>query len=817
MQRSPSTFPLPNFVLFVALSFLILIAHFLWMNYTNPRKPLAANVAQAEKDKADKDKQAKPGDKKPDVAGAKKPPAEKPEASKEKEKTAEKPAKSPDAKTAKGPPQPKFPSRWVTLGSADAEASNPYRMLVTLSSRGAAVARIELSSPRYHDLDDRGGYLGHLVMEMDNGLQGTGCPVQVVGEGTPAAKAGLKPGDLIEAVDGKTIAKASDLEKLLRKKKPKQNVELTVLRKKEGKDAELKLTATLGWRPLEVVRPEDKNPDVIKAGVTSPDSIWPDETGPLSMLGTLQQIDADSIPEEEKAGEVELEAELPGVHLRNENWQVVKADGDEAVFRQTLPAQGLEITRTYRLAKVPGDKLANADFPAYHLDVSFEIKNVGAKTRKVAYRLDGPNGLPTEGWWYGNKVSRNWGGCGMRDVLVRFGHSDPQMVSCYNIAEGKVGPAWQDESLTFIGVDAQYFSTVLIPQGDTANAIYQSMPVRVGETDPSHQHGHSGKGSGASNITNTSFRLIGKARDLRPGEKLEDSFRLFAGPKKPDLLAGYDLGDVLYYGWFYWVAKPMLWTLHTFYWAVRNYGLAIIMLTVLVRLCMFPLGRKQALNAQKMQELQPEIKKLQEKYKSDVEARTKAQQELFRKHNYNPLSGCLVVFIQLPIFVGLYRSLMVDVELRDAPLISEAVRWCSNLAAPDMLFNWSSFMFDTVTRGVGFFGLGPYLNILPLFTIVLFIVQQKMFMPPATDEQSAMQQKVMQYMMIFMGLMFFKVASGLCLYFIASSLWGLAERKLLPKTSLAGGDDDKDAPDKPWRSPSRRDIVAQRRNRNRGK
>jgi YidC/Oxa1 family membrane protein insertase len=65
--------------------------------------------------------------------------------------------------------------------------------------------------------------------------------------------------------------------------------------------------------------------------------------------------------------------------------------------------------------------------------------------------------------------------------------------------------------------------------------------------------------------------------------------------------------------------------------------------------------------------------------------------------------------------------------------------------------------------------------------------------------------------------MFFKVASGLCLYFIASSLWGLAERKLLPKTSLAGGDDDKDAPDKPWRSPSRRDIVAQRRNRNRGK
>ena len=72
-----------------------------------------------------------------------------------------------------------------------------------------------------------------------------------------------------------------------------------------------------------------------------------------------------------------------------------------------------------------------------------------------------------------------------------------------------------------------------------------------------------------------------------------------------------------------------------------------------------------------------------------------------------------MVFIQLPIFIGLYRSLMVDVELRDAPLISEAVRWCSNLAAPDMLYNWSWFMPALVNCGVGMFGLGPYFNLLP--------------------------------------------------------------------------------------------------------
>jgi YidC/Oxa1 family membrane protein insertase len=195
---------------------------------------------------------------------------------------------------------------------------------------------------------------------------------------------------------------------------------------------------------------------------------------------------------------------------------------------------------------------------------------------------------------------------------------------------------------------------------------------------------------------------------------------------------------------------------------------------------MFPLSFKQAIGAQKMAEIQPEMKRIAEKYKKDAEGRTKAMQELYRKYNYNPFSGCLVIFIQLPVFLGLYRSLMVDVELRDAPLISSAVRWCSNLAAPDMLFDWSKFM--------PMFGqnwLGPYFNILPILTIILFLWQQQKMMPPPTDEQQAMQQKMMKYMMIFMGVMFFKVASGLCIYFIASSLWGLGERQFLPKKPAA--------------------------------
>jgi YidC/Oxa1 family membrane protein insertase len=199
---------------------------------------------------------------------------------------------------------------------------------------------------------------------------------------------------------------------------------------------------------------------------------------------------------------------------------------------------------------------------------------------------------------------------------------------------------------------------------------------------------------------------------------------------------------------------------------------------------MFPLSRKQALSAQKMQELQPEIKKITEKYKGDTEKRSKALQELYRKHHYNPLAGCLPLFIQMPIFIGLYRALMTDVALRQAPLVSKSFPWADNLAAADMLLKWDHLVpIPFLTAATGW--LGPYLNILPLITVFLFILQQKLFMPPPTDDQSAMQQKMMKYMMVFMGFMFFKVPSGLCLYFIVSSLWGIGERKFLPKIKQA--------------------------------
>ena len=777
-----------RYALFVVLSFGLLLLNLYLMKIFNPRdegqpgdgEEVAVGAdtgeerASAEGEEAEPPEgEPEPGERQPPQPGAE---AEEPQAE----------APRPAAEEPPPPEEPELPLEGATLGSLD--PASPYRMLVTLTNRGAAVARIELNSPRFHDLEDRSGYLGHVVL--DPTLRGSGCLVQVVGPGTPAALAGLQQGDLIKKVDDQRVTGFDSLEDALKNTKPEQFVKLAVVRR----GTPMVLPVTLRRRPLEVVRPEGNDP--------------------LSFLLTLRQIDdlyledlkkdddpkagdpkEDDEKDDDKKGDKKrdesLGLELDGLKLRTGHWEVVSRSLDEVVFRRLLPKWGLEVTKTYRLAKVPAESTGDPNhknYKAYHLVFDVKIRNTGNKVREVAYQLDGPTGLPIEGAWYARKIGRGWGAAGLRDVTLAWEGEAPKLVSCVKIADDNWGTVWKDDHpMSFIGVDAQYFSAVMIPQKKPGEKWFaESQPLRVGPVDAKWK-----------STTNTSCRVSTPAHKLKPGGTLSHSYEIFAGPKRPDLLAEYAEGglkELIVYGWFWWVAIPMLWILHIFYAVVGNYGLAIIMLTILVRSCMFPLSRKMALNAQKMQKLQPEIKKLQEKHKKNLEARTKAQQELFKKHNYNPLAGCLPMFLQLPIFLGLYRGLMVDVELRQAPLLSEAIRWCSNLAAPDMLFEWRWLMplFVTDDRAGGLLGmlfLGPYFNLLPILTVILFIAQQKMFMPPPADEQAATQQKVMQFMMVVIGLMFFKVASGLCLYFVVSSLWGIAERKLLPKSSPSGSDD----------------------------
>jgi YidC/Oxa1 family membrane protein insertase len=188
---------------------------------------------------------------------------------------------------------------------------------------------------------------------------------------------------------------------------------------------------------------------------------------------------------------------------------------------------------------------------------------------------------------------------------------------------------------------------------------------------------------------------------------------------------------------------------------------------------------------QKMQALAPELKALNEKYKDDRQALAAAQMELCRKHGVNPFGTCWVLLLQLPIFMGLWYALQESIFFRLAPFWPT---WIENLAAPDMLFGWGRGIpvISADSSYGGWLYLGPYLNILPIIAIALMLVQQKMMTPPPTNEQEEANQRVMTIMMVVMGLLFYKVAAGLCIYFIATSLWGVAERQFLPKPVKPG-------------------------------
>jgi len=759
MQQDSSEGIWGRYLLFIVLSIAVLAAHAYWTRSRSPQKagrPLEVAHQEAGAGKQEGEPTRPPGKSAP----------ERELAVSEQKKRAQKPSEKPD-KPAEKPEkpavaeEPNYPDVFVTLGSLDPEA--PYRMLVTLTSRGAAVARVELTGRRYRDVEDRSGYLGQLVVRdaARPADSPTGCPVQVVGPGTPAFAAGLRPGDVIAAVDGQAVRDWIGLQAILTSTRPGQRVQLTLANRKQP------VTVTLGRRPLEVLRPEGADP--------------------LSFLMTLARVDDQRLGGTDTGdeGPPPLDREFEGLDLRTGNWQLVAHEEDRVVFRRRLARLGIELEKTYRLARVAEGEQANPDYPAYHLDLEVALRSLDGRDHLVAYELDGPTGLPLEGWWYASKVSHYWfKGVGLRDVIASFGAAEPNVYSAVEIAHNEWRkPIPIEEArvkLAFVGVDAQYFSAVMIPQRQRPEelAFVDWLPLAVGPVPKD-----------VPTKTNTSFRLRSTVRQLAADVTLRESFRVFVGPKRPSLLESYGLRGILYYGYFWWAARPMLWLLHFFHdHLVFNYGLAIILLTVVVRGCMFPLSRKQALGAQKMQEIQPELKRLKEKYKNDLQALGRAQRELFAKYNYNPWGGCLIVFLQLPIFVGLYRALMVDVELRGAALLSEKIRWASNLAGPDMLLDWSGWMPSFITSGVGLFGLGPYLNILPIVTVALFLWQQKKFMPPPADEQAALNMKIMQYMMIFMGLLFYKVASGLCIYFIASTLWSIAERKFLPKLTPAALD-----------------------------
>ncbi|MFN0017711.1 MAG: membrane protein insertase YidC [Pirellulaceae bacterium] len=746
-------------------------------------------VAEKNADKAKKDKEGKA------KAGGSPAPGE------EKQDKGEKPAiDAGGAKPAAVKPATGPPNKLIALGSAD--ESGGYALLVTLNNKGAAVERAELASPAYRDIEDASGYLAHLGLEDAKG----GIRISVVGAGTPASLAkessgkvpgGLAADDMITSIDGTSAPDAAAVENYLTKKtKPGDTLEVKVTRLIGGKSTPLTFTTTLTRRPVQVIRPEIH---------VHKDDKFP-EHDPLSFLLTLESIAGKHVA----SGDEEIRG-LPSII--NRNWTVDEQTVDSVTFSLTLNDADLKgIGQTGSLKLIKRYKLAGTESPEgkrNHLDLEIEIQNAGKEAKELAYRFSGPTGLPLEGWWYSNKLHHDmWAGAGARDIAWKMHDGPHHLLGCPKIyseakaAQDKDDPAEQSlligdshQALDYVGGDTQFFAAMLLPQLDGEAPVTFARAFAAPVQDLSRVEKKHIK-----TMDNTCV-LVSPAKVLEPGKSLTTKFQVFLGPKDQTVLQEYGLGTLIERGWSYasYPASLLQLVLHGFFWLTGNYGISIFLLTVLVRSCMLPLSLRQAKSAAKMQELAPEMAKLKEKYKDDMEKQSAALRELYSKHNFNPFGGCLPVFLQLPIFVGLYRCLSVDIALRDADLFP-GFYWASNLAGPDKLLFWKDWMPAMLADETAW--LGPFLNVLPIITCGLFIVQQKLFTPPATDEQTAMQQKMMSYMTIFMGVMFFKVPAGLCIYFITSSLWSIVERKWIikqkPVAKAAGGKSDDDSrPSKP--------------------
>lgn len=496
---------------------------------------------------------------------------------------------------------------------------------------------------------------------------------------------------------------------------------------------------------------------------------------PLQIVGTNLKPDEDVEPldRERKPLTFDLSVEridkqlkkiVKGASLKTINWKVERLGTDddnkdlfnEVVFAARTPDGKLEITKTYRLNRLKKEQAKdlaarNSDASTYTVDVVLGFKCLTEDDVEVSYVLQGPVGLPLEN----RDIARKY-----RDIKAGFlnegGSITAQTITATDVvkaADNQTIEEWK-KPLGYLGVDLQYFATLVVPGESQLEKPYfdRSRPALIEKSTVKKEY------------SDVSVELLSKSLEVSGKEGVEHKLKLYLGPKREDLLAAYKAEGVFDYGWFASISNLLVRLMRFFHsWGVP-YGLAIIMLTICVRLMLFPLSKKQAMSGKKMKELQPLLNEIREKYKDDKQGMATAQMELYRKANFNPFGGCVLVFFQLPIFISLYQAIGNCIDLRLAKFF-----YIQDLSGMDSLFE---FPFALPWLGVDF-------NLLPMITMVLYYAQQKMFMPPPANEEAAMQMKMMNFMMFFMGFLFYHVPAGLCVYFIASALWGMGERKII--------------------------------------
>jgi YidC/Oxa1 family membrane protein insertase len=303
--------------------------------------------------------------------------------------------------------------------------------------------------------------------------------------------------------------------------------------------------------------------------------------------------------------------------------------------------------------------------------------------------------------------------------------------------------------IDWAGVHTTYFLSALLPD-DPVSARVRLAPITPGV-------------AGATQIFFDPVRVP-------PGLDVSREFTAYAGPKQPARLeaVGGETIRAIDLGWS-WVA-PLTrffgWMLHQIYGVIPNFGVAIIVLTVLVRVVTTPLTMRQMRSMERMRALQPRLKGIQEKYADDRQRQSEEMMRMYRQEKVNPLGGCLPMLLQLPVFIGLFYALRGSIQLRQAPFVG----WIDDLSAPEQLFVIP--------------GLDLPLRVLPLIMGATMVLQQRITPMQMDPAQARMMMTIMP---IMMTVIFYQFASGLVLYWMVSNVLAIGHQLWVGRRMRTGG------------------------------
>jgi len=368
-----------------------------------------------------------------------------------------------------------------------------------------------------------------------------------------------------------------------------------------------------------------------------------------------------------------------------------------------------------------------------YIELRISIKNIGSDAIYKYYDLIGGSSLRSTKMAMGRRFSEI-------DSMI-----DGKLVRNNKIKNGEM---FTKGIISWTGVKERYFSIILKPKQESEGVILKQF----------------GPMDFASGIRSAKAPIYA-------GATTEDSYILYIGPNDLTRLKNTGLGlePMINYGIFGGITKVLLAVLRGFHKVVRNWGVAIIMLTFLINICLFPLTKKSFTSMRQLQQLQPHMEKLRSVHKDNPQKLNREMAELYKTYKVNPLGGCLPMFIQMPIFIALYQGLIRSIELKGANFL-----WVKDLSSPDYI---------TLPLTLPF--IGNQIHILPLLMVGAMFFQQKMSsksMASSSPEQKQQQKIMLIFFPLFFGFLFYNFPSGLVLYWLTNTVLMVTEHSMMRKT-----------------------------------